>query len=127
MVKGETMKTTKYVDVCIQPIPKKNLKDYRKLTKTIGKILVKHGALSSSDFVSDDANAQKLSFPKAVKIKKGEVIIYATAEFKSKAHRDQVFKKIIKDPAMLKLDMEPSYINPKRAVVGGFKLVVNVS
>lgn len=121
------MKETKYVDLCIQPIPKKNLKDYRKLTKTIGKILIKHGALSSSDFVGDDENAKKLSFPKTVKIKKGEVIIYATAEFRSKAHRNQVFRKMIKDPAMAKLDMEPAYIDPKRAVVGGFKLVVNVS
>ncbi|MEA9357362.1 DUF1428 family protein [Bacteriovorax sp. PP10] len=120
------MATSKYIDICMQPIPKKNLAEYKKLTKYIGKLLIKHGALSSSDYVSDDENAQKYSFPKAVKIGKGEVIIMAFAEFKSKSHRDKVFKLMEKDPAMDKIDMTPKFIDPKRAVIGGFSVVAAV-
>lgn len=118
--------TSKYVDLCIQPIPKKNLAEYKKMTKFIGKLLIKHGALSSYDYVSDDENAMKFSFPKIVKISKGEVIIVALAEFKSKSHRDKVFKLMEKDPAMDKIDMTPKFIDPKRTVIGGFALVAAV-
>lgn len=120
------MSATKYVDICIQPIPKKNLNEYKKLTKYIGKLLIKHGALASYDYSGDDENATKYSFPKNVKLNKGEVIIVALAEFKSKAHRDKVFKLMEKDPAMDKIDMTPKFIDPKRAVIGGFKLVAAV-
>ncbi|MGE3758976.1 MAG: DUF1428 family protein [Pseudobdellovibrionaceae bacterium] len=43
----------KYIDICIQPIPKKNVTDYRKMTQKIGKLLIKHGALASRDYVSE--------------------------------------------------------------------------
>lgn len=120
------MSKTKYVDIMIQPIPKKNVADYRKLTKKIGEILVKNGALASRDYVAEDVNATKVYFPKAVKVKKGEVLIYAIAEFKSKAHRTQVFNKMSKDKNLAKIDMNPSYIHPTRGVMGGFKLLVEV-
>lgn len=116
----------KYLDVCIQPIPKKNVAQYRKTTKIIGQLLVKHGALSSSDFVADDKNATAASFPKKIKVKSGEVTIVALAEFKSKSHREQVFKKMMKDPKMEKIMSGPSFMDHKRAVIGGFKLLVEV-
>ncbi len=115
----------KYVDVCIFPLPKKDLGAYKKNTKSIGKILIKHGALSSSDFVADDENAVKLFFPKFFKMKTSEVAIIALAEFKSKSHRDKVFKLMHKDPAMEKL-MTVIKIDMKRMVVGGFKNLVHV-
>lgn len=83
----------KYLDICIQPIPKKKVAAYRKGTKTVGQLLLKYGALSSSDYVADDKNAKSLSFPKKIKLKPGEVMIVALAEFKSETHRKQVFKK----------------------------------
>ncbi len=116
---------SKYIDICIQPIPKKNVKDYRKLTSIVGKALIKLGALASKDFVADDENATKLSFPKKIKLKKGEVLIFAVAEFKSKAHREKVFKAMMKDKSMEKLGEQPPYIDPKRAVVGGFTTLVS--
>lgn len=121
------MSKTKYVDICIQPIPKKHLAKYRQTTKMVGKLLLKHGALASRDYVGDDKNATILSFPKAVKMKKGEVVIYALAEFKSKAHRDKVFKTMSEDPQMNKImEMDPGMMDQKRAVVGGFSLLVEV-
>ena len=112
----------KYLDICIQPISKKHVAEYRKITKTVGEILVRHGALSSSDYVADDKNAISDSFPKTIKAKKDEVLIVALAEFKSKAHREAVFKKMMKDPKMEKITMQPS----KSALIGGFKLLVSV-
>lgn len=116
----------KYLDVCIQPIPKKNVADYRKTTKIVGQLLLKHGALSSSDYVADDKNATALSFPKKIKAKSNEVLIVALAEFKSVAHRKQVFNKMMKDPRMAKLDMEPNWMDHKRALFGGFKMLVEL-
>lgn len=119
----------KYIDICIQPVSKKHVTQYKKGTTKIGKILIKHGALSSHDYIADDESATNLkaAFPKAAKAKTGEVVIVALAEFKSKAHRDQVFKKMMNDPEMKKL-METSapYIDHKRMIAGGFKGLVSL-
>ena len=115
----------KYVDVCLFPISKKHLAAYKKNTASIGKILLKHGALASRDFVADDDNATKLFFPRFIKVKPSEVLIFAVAEFKSKAHREKVFKLMQKDPAMEKL-MSNSIVDIKRMVMGGFKSLVDL-
>ena len=115
-----------YIDLCIFPLTKKQLVAYKKNTMSIGKILLKHGALTSSDYVADDENALKLFFPKFIRVKPSEVLIVAVAGFKSKAHRDQVFKKMHKDPAMEKL-MGNSKVDADRMLVGGFKALVNLS
>jgi len=115
-----------YIDLCIQPIPKKHVADYKKATKIIGQLLLKHGALSSSDYVADDKNATSLSFPKKIKTKSNEVIIVAMAEFKSMAHREQVFTKMMKDPKMEKFGMSPEWMDQKKMLMGGFKTMVNL-
>ncbi|AZZ35501.1 DUF1428 domain-containing protein [Bdellovibrio sp. qaytius] len=115
-------KASKYIDVCIQPVPKKNVAEYRKTTKLIGQILVKHGALSSRDYVGEDKNAVSV-FGKSVKMKKNEVVIYAVAEFKSKKHREQVFTKMMKDPKMKTISF---MMDEKRMLMGGFELLVAV-
>lgn len=114
----------KYVDICIIPVPKNKIASYKKSTKAIGKLLLKYGALASRDYVADDKNATKLSFPKKIKTKSGEVLVYAIAEFKSKAHRDQVFKKMGQDPVMQQEG--PSFIDMERSIMGGFSLLVSV-
>lgn len=115
----------KYIDVCMFPINKKHLANYKKQTTKIGKLLLKHGALASSDYVADDKNAVKDMFPQIIKVKAGEVIIVAFAEFKSKAHRDKVFKAFQKDPAAFKV-MQDSFADEKKMVMGGFKGLVSV-
>lgn len=116
----------RYVDICVQPIPKKHLAEYRKLTKKIGVALIKHGALASRDYVADDENATKGQFSKTTKVKKGEVLIYAIAEFKSKSHRAQVFNRMMNDKSLAKMDFNPAYISPKRVLMGGFASLVQV-
>lgn len=115
----------KFIDVCIFPISKKEVTAYKKNTTSIGKLLLKHGALRSSDYVAEDENATKLFFPKFLKMKTSEVAIIALAEFKSKKHRDSVFKKMQKDPAMEKL-MGITKVDMERMIVGGFKNLVQI-
>lgn len=114
----------KYIDIVIQPIAKKNLVAYKKTTTAVGKILLKHGALASRDYIAEDENATKLYFPKKIKLKPGEVLIFAMAEFKSKAHRTQVFKLMHNDPAMEKIMANMPM--DKRTLVGGFKVLVDL-
>ena len=115
----------KYVDICFFPISKAKLPAYKKNTASIGKLLLKHGALASRDFVADDQNATKLMFPKLIKTKPSEILIFAIAEFNSKAHREKVFKLMEKDPAMEKL-MSNAWVDPQRMVMGGFKNLVDL-
>jgi uncharacterized protein YbaA (DUF1428 family) len=119
----------KYIDICIQPIPKKHVANYRKTTKKIGEILIKYGALASHDYVGEDKNATSLtsSFAKSVKLKKGEVIVYAVAEFKSKKQREQIFKKMMKDPAMQKIMSTLPPMDDARSIIGGFDHLVTVN
>lgn len=116
----------RYIDICIMPIPKRKVAQYAKGTRRIGKMLLEHGALASRDYVADDKNATKDSFPKSIKVKKGEVLIYAVAEFKSKAHREQVFKKMFKDPRMADFDTGTPFVDHKRSIVGGFSSLVEL-
>ena len=115
----------KYIDICFFPINKKYLPAYKKNTTSIGKLLLKHGALASRDYVADDKNATKMIFPRFIKTKPSEVIIFAVAEFKSMAHREKVFKLMHNDPAMEKL-MSNNWVDIKRMVIGGFKNLVDL-
>jgi uncharacterized protein YbaA (DUF1428 family) len=39
------------------------------------------------------------SFPQSVELKRGETVVFAWIVFKSRAHRDRVNAKVMKDPA----------------------------
>lgn len=115
----------RYVDFCIFPIAKKNLVAYKKNTTSVGKLLLKYGALSSKDYVADDENAVKLIFPKVFKLKPTERLIIAIAEFKSKAHREKVFNLMFKDPAM-EILMSKKLVDEQKIIMGGFKSLVEL-
>jgi uncharacterized protein YbaA (DUF1428 family) len=59
-----------------------------------------------------------------MKLKKGETAIFAFIVFKSKAHRDRVNAKVMKDP---RLDMDPKQMpfDMKRMSYGGFEVIVD--
>jgi uncharacterized protein YbaA (DUF1428 family) len=116
-----------YVDGFVLPIPKKNLAVYRRMAEKAGKIWREHGALDYKECVGDDLNVKwGLPFPKIVKPKRGETIVFAYILYKSKAHRDRVNAKVMKDPR-LQADMNMSTMpfDMKRMVYGGFKVIVD--
>ena len=115
-----------YVDGYVVPVPKKKIAVYRKLARKAGKVWIEHGALAVHENVADDVKRGKwTSFPRAVKLKKGEVVVFSWIVFKSRQQRDKVNAKVMKDPRLAKM-MDPK--NPpfdgKRMFWGGFKSLV---
>ena len=118
----------RYVDGFVLPVPKKNLKAYRRMAQTAGKVWRSHGALEYVESVADDAKPGKLtSFPQSVKLKPGETVVFAWIVYKSRAHRDRVNAKVMKDPRLAKM-MNPKAMpfDAKRMVYGGFKIMVDL-
>ena len=115
-----------YVDGFVLPVPKKNLKAYQQMAKVASKVWMDHGALSYQEAVGDDLNVKMgLPFPRLLKPKAGEVIVFAFITYRSRAHRDRVNKKVMADPR-LKASMEGKAMpfDFKRMVWGGFKGLV---
>lgn len=114
-----------YVDGFVVPVPKKNVVDYLKLARKAGKIWREHGALEYRECVADDVKVGKwTSFPRSVKLKPGETVIFAWIVFKSRAQRDRVNAKVMKDPR-LQMVPDPCPFDPKRMIYGGFKVAVD--
>ncbi len=116
-----------YVDGFIVPVPEKNLQAYRRMSKKAGGIWREHGALEFRECVGDDVKPGKLtSFPQSVKLKPGETVVFSWIVFKSRAHRDRVNAKVMKDPRLADM-MDPKSVpfDAKRMIYGGFKVFVD--
>ena len=115
-----------YVDGFVVPVPLKNLAAYRRMAKKAGKVWREHGALDYKEWISDDVKVGKLtSFPRSVKLKRGETVVFAWIVYKSRAHRDRVNAKVMKDPRLADM-MDPKSMpfDGKRLIYGGFKLLI---
>jgi uncharacterized protein YbaA (DUF1428 family) len=117
-----------YVDGFIIPLPKKNIAAYRAIAKKAGKVWRDHGALEVKECIAEDVKVGKhTSFPQSVKLKPGETVIFSWIVFKSRAHRDRVNAKVIKDPRLAEM-MDPKNMpfDGKRLIYGGFEMLVAV-
>ena len=115
-----------YVDGFVVPVPVKSLPAYKRMAQKAGKIWREHGALEYKEWVADDVKVGKVtSFPQSVKLKAGEVVVFAWIVYKSRAHRDSVNKKVMKDPRLADM-MDPKAMpfDAKRMFFGGFKRFV---
>ena len=119
---------SKYADVYLLPIAEENIPAYKKLATAAGKIFIKHGALRYREYVASDLNVQDVvPFPKRIKLKPGETLVYAAVEFKSEAHRNKAMKAMFSDPAMNEImDGKKPPFDYKRMVYGGFKVLVDL-
>ena len=115
-----------YVDGFVLPVPKKNLQTYRRMARQAGKIWRDHGALEFREYVAEDVKVGKwTSFPRSVKLKPGETVIFSWIAYKSRAHRDRVNAKVMKDPQLAKMiNPEVMPFDGKRMIYGGFKILV---
>jgi uncharacterized protein YbaA (DUF1428 family) len=115
-----------YVDGYVLPVPKKNLQAYRRIAQKAGKIWREHGALEYRECAGDDLDVKwGVPFPRSVKLKTGETVVFSWIVFKSRAHRDQVNAKVMKDPRLAKMDPQSMPFDHKRMVYGGFKVLVD--
>jgi uncharacterized protein YbaA (DUF1428 family) len=121
-------KNYRYVDGFVLPVPKKNIQKYKKMAKLSGKVWRDHGAIDYVECVADDVKPGKVtSFPQSVKLKKGEVVIFSWATYKSKAHRNQVMKKVMADPRLAQtMDPKKLPFDGMRMFWGGFTPVVKL-
>lgn len=114
----------RYVDAYVLPVPAENLPAYRRLARLSAKVWREHGALEYVESVADDVKPGKhTSFPQSVKLKEGEVVIFAWVTYKSRRDRDRVLKKVFADPRM-KMDPATMPFDGKRLFWGGFKTLV---
>ena len=115
-----------YVDGFIVPVPKKNVQAYRRMSQKAGRIWREYGALEYREWVGDDVKPGKLtSFPQSVKLKPGETVVFSWIVYKSRAHRDRVNAKVMKDPRLTDM-MDPKGMpfDAKRMIYGGFNILV---
>jgi uncharacterized protein YbaA (DUF1428 family) len=66
-------------------------------------------------------------FPRRIKLKPGETVVFSWILFKSRAHRDRVNAKVMKDPRLATMmDAKSMPFDVKRMVYGGFKVLVDL-
>jgi uncharacterized protein YbaA (DUF1428 family) len=117
----------RYVDGFVVPVPKKNLAAYRRMARLAGKVWREHGALEFRECVADDVKRGKwTSFPRSVKLKLGETVCFSYIVFKSRADRDRVNAKVMKDRRLAAM-MDPKAMpfDGKRMIYGGFRVLVD--
>ena len=116
-----------YVDGFVLPVPKKKLAAYRKLARLAGKVWRDHGALDYKECVAEDVKRGKVtSFPRSVKLKSSETVVFAYILYKSRAHRDRVNAKVMKDPRLASMmDPDDQPFDAMRMFWGGFKVIVD--
>ena len=117
-----------YVDGFVLPVPKRNLDAYRRQARKAGKIWREHGALEHRECVAEDVKMGEVtSFPRSVQLKRGETVVFSWIVFKSRAHRDRVNAKVMKDPRLADMmDAKAMPFDGKRMIYGGFEVVVDL-
>lgn len=115
-----------YVDGYVLPVPKKNLRAYMRMALKAGKIWREHGALQYRECAGDDLKVKKVvPFGRTVRLKRGETVVFSWIVFKSRAHRDRVNAKVMKDPRLAEMmDAKAMPFDFRRMVYGGFKVIV---
>jgi uncharacterized protein YbaA (DUF1428 family) len=115
-----------YIDAFVLPVPRKNIKAYISMSKTMSKIMLSHGALEFRECSSDDIKPKfgGPGFAQIANAKKSDVIIFAWIAYKSKAHRKIVTAKTLKDPRFAKMPQVMPF-DMKKHTTGGFNVVVD--
>jgi uncharacterized protein YbaA (DUF1428 family) len=118
----------RYADGFVIPVPKRNIGAYRRQARKAAKIWREHGALEVRECAGEDVKKGKVtSFPQSVKVKRGETVVFSWILFKSRADRDRVNAKVMKDPRLADMmDPEDQPFDTSRMIFGGFDVIVDV-
>jgi uncharacterized protein YbaA (DUF1428 family) len=117
-----------YVDGFVLPVPRRNVQAYVRMARRAGKVWREHGALEYRECAGDDLKTQMgIPFPRTVRGKPGETVFFSWIVYRSRAHRDRVNAKVMKDPRIAKMmDTKTMPFDLKRMAYGGFKVLVNL-
>jgi uncharacterized protein YbaA (DUF1428 family) len=119
----------RYIDGFLLPVPKRRIEAYRRISSKAGKVWREHGALEYRECAGDDlANKMGVTFPARVRAKRGETVVFSWIVYKSRAHRDRVNKKVMKDPRLASMMSgdTPMPFDMKRMAYGGFRVIVDL-
>lgn len=118
----------RYVDGFLLVVPKRNLGAYRRIAQAAGKVWRQHGALEYMECAGDDlAVHMGVPFPRRIKVRKGEAVVFSWIVYKSRAHRDGVNAKVMKDPRIARMMKSKAMpFDVKRMSYGGFKVLVDL-
>ena len=115
-----------YVDGFVVPVPKKKVEAYRRMARKASKVWREHGAIEVKECIADDVKMGKwTSFPRSVKLKPSETVVFSYVVYRSRAHRDRVMAKVMKDKRLAgMMDAKSLPFDAKRMIFGGFKVLV---
>ena len=114
-----------YVDGFVLPVPKKNLAAYKRLARLGARVWRAHGALHYAEAVGDDlATPMGVPFPKLAKARRGETVFFSWITYKSRAHRDAVNAKVMKDPRIAAMMGKKMPFDMQRMSYGGFRVIL---
>ena len=109
-----------YVDGFVIPVPKAKIGAYTEFARLAASIWREYGALDYREWIADDVKPGKLtSFPQSVELRDDETVVFSWIVYESRAHRDEVNDKVMKDPRM-KSDPATWPFDGKRMIYGGF-------
>jgi uncharacterized protein YbaA (DUF1428 family) len=115
-----------YVDGFVLPVPRRNLAAYKRMAQKAGRIWQEYGALEYLECVGDDLDVKMgRSFPRQLDLRPGETVVFSWIVYRSRAHRDQVNAKVMKDPRLAMPDGKMPF-DVKRMVYGGFRTLVDM-
>ncbi len=113
-----------YVDGYVVPVPRKNLKAYLRMARLGERMWRQHGALDYKECVGDDLKTKWATpFSRMMRLKPGETVVFSYIVFKSRAHRDRVNAKVMKEMASIGAPKDMPF-EIARMVYGGFKALV---
>ncbi len=117
----------RYVDGFVIPMQKRKVKAYLRQAKWGAKIWKKHGALSYYECVGEDLRVPfGQGFKRLAGLKSGETVVFSWIVYRSRAHRDQVNARVMKDPSMNDAAMQGAMpFDVKRMAMGGFEVLVS--
>ena len=108
-------------------MPKRKLQAYRRLSTAAGKVWREYGALEYRECVGDDLDVKMgVPFTRLAKPKPGEAVVFSWIVYKSRAQRDRVNARVMKDPRITKTMGQPMPFDVKRMAYGGFTVLVDL-
>jgi uncharacterized protein YbaA (DUF1428 family) len=116
---------THYIDGFVIPLRKDKIDDYRRIAQKAGEVWRDHGALEYRECVGEDLDVKsQVPFPRLINSTPEETVVLAWIVFKSRAHRDEVNAKVMKDPRLAAMDPNAMPFDCKRMAYGGFEVLV---
>ena len=119
----------RYADGFLLAVPKRKLDAYRKISRKAGKIWKEHGALEYIEMrrrrsESKDGRARSR---RPRKRSPAKTVVFSWILYKSRADRDRINTKVMKDPRLASM-MDPKSMpfDMKRMAYGGFRALVDL-